>query len=214
MNFRKNIKDLISDAYRFQYAEITDTKESQKKKKPKLFFTYSQWGFIIMSLVLSALLPCGFSEPFAGYIISGLSLFIGVFFTFLITLYDKFQNIDFTVYQVQNGDRKNLNGIKLKNFFKKLTVLSLYSVLLSILLIILLSLSLLFIDVFDTKVEIIGILSNIKETPVRIILKPIGIFIYRSLVFYFLLDFILISVFVISSYYDFFISEINNKKLK
>jgi len=36
---------------------------------------------------------CGFPKDFSGYVISGLSIFVGLFFTFLLTLYSKFKEM-------------------------------------------------------------------------------------------------------------------------
>ncbi|MCK9236413.1 MAG: hypothetical protein M0Q41_12790 [Bacteroidales bacterium] len=214
MNFKKNLKDLIYDAHRFQYTTITDTKETAEQKKPLCFFTKVQWLFIIISIIFASLIKNGFKIDFAGYIISGLSLFIGVFFTFLITLYDKFQKFDFSILPEKQDEGKLFQNTKRKNFFKRISVLSLYSVLLSILLITLLSLTLLFTEEINNYLNIFEFIYKIKFYHATEIIKNIFIFLYRLITFYFLFNFISITIFIISSYYDFLIAEIQNKKIK
>jgi hypothetical protein len=212
MNFRKNLYDLISDAHRYQYSDIAESKDDAKKKKPLLYFTLPQWSIIVLSISITLLIKNGFSENFAGYIISGLSLFVGIFFTFLITLYDKFKSIDFNQFQKSVNEVKYPIGVKLKNFFKKVSVLALYSVIISIVSILLLSATLIFPQI-NIEIDIFNFIKSIDEQTVCTIIKTSLIIIYRVIVLYFLLDFLLITLYIISSFYDFIVSEINKVKL-
>jgi hypothetical protein len=212
MNFKKNLIDLISDAHFYQYAGINDTKKNCVKKRPLLFFTRIQWLLIIIAILVSIFIKKGFSDEFAGYIISGLSLFVGLFFTFLITLYDKFKSIDFSQYHKSVNENNNKIGIKLKNFFTKISVLTLYSVLISIISILLLSVTLLFSEINYT-IDFCYFLQAIKQKEIYDILKTIFVFSYRVVTLYFLLDFLLITIYINSSFYDFIISEYNKVKL-
>lgn len=214
MNFRNNIRSLISDAHRFQYSEITDAKSASEKRKPILYFTKLQWFFILVSIILASFIQDGFSISFAGYIISGLSLFIGVFFTFLISLYEKFKNINFSKNNKNVSEIKNISVVKQLNFFKKLSVLSLYSVLLSVLLILLLSLTLLFGQFFSSEIDILVFFSSLKCYSLYNISYTFLLFFYRAITLYFLLNFVLVALFIISAYYDFIINEIDQQKLK
>src|SRR5699024_9846338 len=172
-----------------------------------------QWLFIIVSIVLASFIRDGFNTSFAGYIISGLSLFIGVFFTFLISLYDKFKNINFSKHNKDVNEVKHISAVKQLNFFKKLSVFSLYSVLLSVLLILLLSLTLLFDQCFRSEINILVFISSLKCYSFSTILLTIFLFSYRVLTLYFLFNFVLVALFIISSYYDFIINEIKQQKL-
>lgn len=213
MSFR-NIIDLIKDAHEYQYADIADTKEQKEAKKPKVFFTKIQWIILVSSVAVNIILYNGYNKDFCGYVISGLSLFVGIFFTFIIALYDKFNNIDFPQFHISVSEDKCKIGIRLKNYFKKTTVLSLYLIILSIICILLLSCTLLFDSFFNQDLNILEILKNIQEKSIWYFVKVLGIFIYRSVVFYFLIDFVLLSVYLTSSIYDFIISEYDKVKLK
>ena len=212
MNFRTNLIDLIKDAYLWQYAGISDTKGDAERKKPRLFFTKTQWFFILTSIVGVHFIPKGFSNDFAGYTISGLFLFVGILFTFVLTLYDKFRNIDFSEYNNEINEEKNKEGIRLKNFFKKITTLTLYSAVLSIVCVLLLAVTLIFPQM-NVEIQYGLIFESIKRGQICVLAKHIPLVIYRCFLVYFLLNFALITVYIISSFYDYIISEINKIKL-
>lgn len=212
MNFKVNLFHLIKAAHLWEYADISDIKEDIKKKKPILFFTKIQWFFILVSIVSIFFTAKGFSDNFAGYIISGLSLFVGVLFSFVLTLFDKFKSIDFSEYKKEISEDKNRNGIKLKNFFKKITVLTLYSAILSIVCIVLLAI-ILVMPKINIEISYCYLIENIKNAHCYILIKIFCITLYRCCLIYFLLDFILITVYIIASFYDYIISEINKIKL-
>lgn len=213
MNF-KNLTDLVKDAHFYQYADISDTEEQIEKKRPKAFFTKAQWIVIVCAILINVIIQDGYNNDFCGYVISGLSLFVGIFFTFIIALYDKFTNVDFSKYHYNNSIENYPLGIKLKNYYKKTTVLSLYLVLLSIICILLLSCTLLFEDHLNKTINPINVLANISNNHYLFTLKAIALFVYRSVVFYFLIDFVLITIYLTASIYDFIISEYNKVKLK
>lgn len=216
MSFKKikNLKDLIKDAQQYQYADIADTEEQIKEKKPKAYFTTTQWIILVFAVLVNFVLREGYHTDFCGYVISGLSLFVGIFFTFIIALYDKFNNVDFSKYHYSNNIENYPLGIRLKNYYKKTTVLSIYLILLSIVCILLLSCTLLFESTLNQHFELISVFTNIGHETLPNTLKAIGIVAYRSLCFYFLIDFVLITVYLLSSIYDYIISEYNKVKLK
>ncbi len=213
MNF-KNIKDLITDAHLYQYADIADTDERINKKKPKAFFTKTQWIILVFSIAVNFILYNGYNIDFCGYVISGLSLFVGIFFTFIIALYDKFNNVDFSKYQSSVNEDKSKLGIRLKNYFKKTTVLSLYLIILAIVCILLLSCTLLSESFFNQRFCPIELLSNFRDYSFSYLMMASGILLYRSIVFYFMIDFVMITVYLTASIFDFLISEYNKVKIK
>jgi hypothetical protein len=213
MNYKSNIRSLIAGAHFYQYTGISDTLDNIKKEKPKLYYTKIQWCFIVISILANYILPKGFSTEFSGYVVSGMSLFVGLFFTFILTIYDKFQKIDFTQFSKSKNEEKNKLGIRLKNYFKQITILSLYAILLSIICIILLSVTLLFGDKVNLNVGIITCVTSIEKRHFLSLVWILLLLVYRSTVLYFLFDFVLITIFLLSSFYDFIISEYNKIKL-
>lgn len=209
-----NLKDLLKEAFYYQYADISDTEEQIVKKKPKLFFTKIQWFIILFAILVNIVIRTGYNLDFCGYVISGLSLFVGIFFTFIIALYDKFNAIDFSQYRISVSEDKCNLGVRLKNYFKKTTVLSLYLILLSIVCILFLSCTLLFDSFLNQDINLLEIFQNIRAISIIYFFKALVILLYRSIVFYFLIDFVLITIYLTSSIYDFIISEYNKVKLQ
>lgn len=213
MNF-KNLIDLIKEAHKYQYADISDSEELIDTKKPILFFTKVQWGLVITAILINIFIKSGYNKEFCGYIISGLSLFTGIFFTFIIALYDSFTNADFSKYYKSNSMENYPLGVRLINYYKKTTVLSIYLILLSIISIILLSCTLLFNSILNQDLDLIRILPNICNESFLFIIKTIGIFVYRLLIFYFLSDFVVITIYLTSSIYDFIIYKYEKVNLE
>ena len=213
MNF-KNLKDLLKDAYFYEYADISDSEEQILIKKPKAFFTKVQWIIIVFAFLINLIVREGYNLDFCGYVISGLSLFVGIFFTFIIALYDKFNDIDFSQFHISVSEEKCDLGIRLKNYFKKTTVLSLYLILLSIVCILFLSCTLLFDSFLNQNINPLEVIKDVRVNSASYSVMALVIFIYRSVVFYFLVDFVLITIYLTSSIYDYIISEYNKVKLK
>lgn len=211
-SFDPNLIDLIMDAHRWQYSEINDNKDKSLAKKPRFYFTKTQWFLVGLSMGIVIMCPNSLSVDFAGYIISGLSLFVGLLFTIVVSLFDKFCNIDFTKYNKRvNMDLYKI-GVRLKNFFKKSIILTLYTAILAIVSILMLSIDILF-EMMQKDFDVFEIICNYHKYSCLSLLKLAIIVAHRVILFYFLLNFIYITKQLITSFYDYMISEISNVKL-
>lgn len=212
-NFDQNFFDLLKDAHTWEYTQINDNKNKQAERKPKLYFTPAQWLMIAIAAVCVVLCPKGIDANFAGYIISGLSLFAGILFTLAVSLFDKFNNVDFTQYKESvNADLYSL-GARLKNYFKKSIILTLYTAILAIGCILMLSLVFM-LDGLQQDVNIIVIFTNWCQYDWCFLIKASLIVLFRLVLFYMLLNFIYITKQMITSFYDYMVSEIDKIKLK
>ena len=212
-NFDQNFFDLLKDAHTWEYSQINDNKERQAERKPKLYFTPAQWFLIALAAVCVVLCPKGIDANFAGYIISGLSLFAGILFSLAVSLFDKFNNVNFTQYKESvNADLYPL-GARLKNYFKKSIILTLYTAILAIGCILMLALIYMF-DGLQNSIDIVSIVKNWCQYDCRFILKAGFISVFRLVLFYMLLNFIYITKQMITSFYDYMVNEINKIKLK
>lgn len=217
MSFKAALKRLVYDAHIFQYAEVNSSTSSIEKNKPRYYFTKIQWGLLIISIVIAITTRNGFGKEFAGYVVSALSLFAGLFFSFILMLIDKFQKIDFSPYKKDANAQLMPIGIRLKNYYKKATTLSFYIIVLALLCILLLSASLIevpFSEIYQFLAKCIPIsYIDIWETLWRIasfIVKSI----YRGVSIYFLLDFLWITLYLLSSFFDYVGSEYDKVKLQ
>ena len=212
-NFDQNFFDLLKEAHAWEYSQINDNKERQAERKPKLYFTPAQWLLIALAAVCVVLCPKGIDANFAGYIISGLSLFAGILFSLAVSLFDKFNNVNFTQYRESvNADLYPL-GARLKNYFKKSIILTLYTAILAIGCILMLALIYMF-DGLQKSIDIVSIVKNWCQYDWRFILKAGFISVFRLVLLYMLLNFIYITKQMITSFYDYMVSEINKIKLK
>ena len=217
MSFREALKSLVSDAHLFQYAEVNSTTSNIEKNKPRYYFTKIQWGILMISVVVSITTVDGFGKDFAGYVVSALSLFAGLFFSFILMLIDKFQKIDFSPYKKDVNAQLMPIGVRLKNYYKKATTLSFYIIVLALLCILLLSASLLSIP-FHEICQLVEKIISASYIDVWKTIWEISSFIvksiYRGVSIYFLLDFLWITLYLLSSFFDYLGSEYDKVKLQ
>ncbi|MBF1423997.1 MAG: hypothetical protein HXN40_10545 [Prevotella histicola] len=217
MSFRESLKSLVSDAHLFQYAEVNSTTSNIEKNKPRYYFTKIQWGILMISVVVSITTVDGFGKDFAGYVVSALSLFAGLFFSFILMLIDKFQKIDFSPYKKDVNAQLMPIGVRLKNYYKKATTLSFYIIVLALLCILLLSASLLSIP-FHEICQLVEKIISASYIDVWKTIWEISSFIvksiYRGVSIYFLLDFLWITLYLLSSFFDYVGSEYDKVKLQ
>lgn len=210
MNFKSQLLSLIKEAHKYQYADVNDSHEDIEHKRPRWYFTKVQYGLILCTVVISSTMNGCFNESFAGYVMSGLSLFAGLFFSFILMLIDMFRKIDFEPYKKTNNAGLMPLGVRLKNYYKKATTLSFYIILLALISILLLSFSL-----FDVNIEQTwGLETCILACPTLQEAKKIFVYLYRVTTLYFLLDFLWITLYLIASFYDYIGSEYDKVKLK
>lgn len=208
MDIVGNIWRLRKEAREWRYKEINGD-----ENHPYFLISIYQWMILFFSIGLVLYLEKGISQEFAGYTISALSLFVGIFFTFLITLYDKFKSIDF-----ENEYNPNINvlnsavGKQKVRFFKKVSNLTLYSALIALICICLLALTLLK-ESLEQRIDFLNVFC-VEGLKVWYIIKVIVIFIYRVVLFYYLLDFLLLSLYIISAFYNFLKGEYDEVKIK
>lgn len=207
-NFDQNLVDLLSDAHKWEYTEINDKKEKSQKRKPKLFFTRVQWLIVLMSIGCTLLCPNGLRSDFAGYIISGMSLFVGLLFTLVVTLFDKFKDTDFDKYKKSNNADLHPLGVRLKNFFKKSIILTLYTAIIAIVCILMLAL-ILMSDKMNTPIDVFNSVKYYTDYGIIFCIKAAILLLYRTILFYLLLNFVYITKQMITSFYDYMVSEID-----
>ena len=171
----------------------------------------------MISVVVSITTVDGFGKDFAGYVVSALSLFAGLFFSFILMLIDKFQKIDFSPYKKDVNAQLMPIGVRLKNYYKKATTLSFYIIVLALLCILLLSASLLSIP-FHEICQLVEKIISASYIDVWKTIWEISSFIvksiYRGVSIYFLLDFLWITLYLLSSFFDYVGSEYDEVKLQ
>jgi hypothetical protein len=212
MKFSHYLKTLIDEGHRWQYTDLAGV-----ETPPRNFLLKIQWYLLVIALLSCLYLPSGFSKEFTGYIVTALSIFIGLFLTIMLSIFDKFKSLK---PEIENNDPKidsvnrDIALIKMKNFFKQFTSLTSYAILISIFSIILLS-----VNWFGTFFN-----DSVCNYPI-VQIYPAGISVsrffrlllvssYNAVAMYFLLDLLLIIVFSLSSLHQYMIGEFNQIKIK
>ena len=207
MKFRENILELILYGHKYQYFKINESEIDNQKNKPKLFFSKYQYFILLLCLSIVLLNKNTFSDNLSGYIISALSLFIGLFFAFIFTLFDKYKSKYTPEFIAQSTEEDNVINKKNINFYKKVSYLTLYAILIAIITIILFSLNL----IFEFKYPKLGLIELIDTfnclSDYNFHWKFILISIYQLVSFYFLFDFLLLTLYILGSVFEYLKGE-------
>lgn len=196
---------LIKGGIEWQFIDINGN-----EKKPKFFLSDIQWILLMGCIFINFKLDKGLSKDLIGYIMSAFSISVSLFISLLVSIFDKFENINFLEKNISEDNKIRL--IQKKNFFKRFISITSYLIFLSILIILLCSINYLFsidisIDYKDFVLDVCKI--DIGKTIISIIILT-----YRIILYYLLMNYLLLTLFVTSSSYEYYISEIDRKKIK
>lgn len=203
------LANLIKEGHKWQYLNING-----KGKSPLLYFTGLQWVVILISGFGVVSLPLGFNKDFIGYTIASLSIFIGLFLTLILSVFDKFQTFVENNKSQDKTEKTKIILIQRRNFSKQFTSLTSYSIILSIFCIFLLSLSLLF-ESFNANIYTYSLTkwAEIQPKNILLLLKIFGLAFYRFCLIYFLLDFLLITLYAVTSIFSFIMINYDSEKI-
>ena len=196
---------LIKGGHEWQYVSING-----EAKKPRLYFSGIQWVLLLISSLILFKLVNGISTDVIGYVISAFSISVSLFMSLLVSIFDKFENTDFEIAKKTETEIGRLK--QKKNFFKRFISVTSYLVVLSILIIILCSLSYIF-DIPSETILYDSFTYKLEEIDIVLTVKNIIVILYRVSLNYFLLNYLLLTFFIAGSAYEYYISEINSKKI-
>lgn len=205
-NINNLLRPLIKAGHEWQYINING-----KIIKPKLFFTNTQFIVIALCIGVQAIKGTGISESVIGYIISAFAISTSLFMSLLVNIFDKFEK---TKFDTDNcSDEEIFNLIRKKNFFKRFISITSYLVLLSVFIVVLCSISLI-IDLKTFDITPQGIYLSIGQISGFDFFINLLIFLYRSTLYYFILNYLVLTIYIASSAFEYYISELNRKKVE
>lgn len=144
MKIRKNIKLILAESYKWRNRELIEPRGFIEPVLTRKSFVKSNLLNFTISLVFSFLFFQFINDDFAGYVISSLSIFVGLFTSVLILIFDKYLNQKKEYDLLQNPSSiLNLEQKKLRNFSTQFVFISLESLLIALTLIALLLIPLL-----------------------------------------------------------------------
>ena len=144
MKIKNNILLILSESYKWRNRQLLQNENIPEPKLTFLNIVKSNLLLFTISSLGSFFLYKFINDHFAGYVISALSIFVGLFTSILIMIFDKFlaQKKSFEDLKYPNAD-ENVNQLKLKNFSRQFVFVTLESLLIALSLIALLLIPLL-----------------------------------------------------------------------
>ena len=128
----------------------------------------------------------------------------------LVSIFDKFQNTNF---ESINKTEEEITRLKQKkNFFKKFISITSYLVILSIFVIVLCSLAYVF-NLYNRRIDYNSFTMNINEIDFWLTIKNAILLIYRITLNYFLLNYLYLTLFITGSAYEYYMSELERRKI-
>lgn len=210
---------IIRDAHEWQKKSLLYELEKNGKKN---YFITLKLLILVVALVVTTIFNEGIDKEFAGYIITALSIFIGLNINLIIMIFDKFNSTNFDVTNKTHIERVRL--LKRRNFFMQYTSLTAYSIILSIILILLLSLC--FSTSYSMSISVVDYFLYYKDLVVsdiplfwsweafRNCLYLVGILFLRCLTYYLMFYYLLILLYSIGSAYAYISQEFKNRKIE
>lgn len=186
LKLNRYIKDLYSKSAEYKRTDINNTVDDSFWSK------YLMRGvFIFISIGIFYVVPTGYSTDFIEHISGILAILVGLFITTLIFSFEKF----YTKKKVGERFNEKLKDIQDFNFTRIFTNLTSYTILLSILAIILVSIYVLFNEYFSLDVSSISF--DLKSYNIGLTVRTIIVSIIRITTFYVLLNIVYNTVFVV-----------------
>jgi len=199
------LKPLIKSGHEWQFIDINGN-----EKKPKAYFSNIQWILLIVGALVLIKLNKGFSKDIIGYIMSAFAISVSLFMSLLVNIFDKFEK---TSFDTENKDDSGIVRLKQKkNFFKRFISITSYLVILSIVIIILCSVSYI-LNMPARDIAIHDLTLRWKEIDIFLTLKNIFVLTYRIVLNYLLLDYLLLTLFIAGSAFEYYMSEIDVRKV-
>lgn len=184
------LKDLRLQAHRFEKIDINNRTET------------SVWGknqrriiCIFPSLIAFLFLSDGFSVNFVSYVSTALSILIGLFTSSIIFIFDKYEPLS----TLNPNSKERLLNTQAYNYTKQFAYLTGYSIVLSILILILLSLSVLFENYFNIEITKYQFDFNLTYETIKLFINILLVIIQRILILYLIFSVLYYTLYSISS---------------
>lgn len=195
------ILKLISEGHKWQYQNVTGT-----NKRPKLYFTVLQWIAILLAFIFVLTNNKGLSTDTIDTLLNSLSIMTGLFLALIVVVYDKFKELRFEA----NSDREKIDRLKSWNYLQQFNALASYAIFISLIVISILIGSLLYgeqVDFSDAH-----IVTSIEDINICLSVKIMFVCMARFSVIYFLLDFFILTIYAVTSLFQFINLEMLSKQ--
>jgi len=196
---KRLISPLIRGGHEWQFISINGDEAPHK-----FYFSNVQCFLLLISSVVLFKLTHGLSRDIIGYVITAFSISVSLFMSLLVSIFDKFENTDFTTNLRTEEQITRLK--QKKNFFKRFISITSYLVLF----IVLCSLTYIFnYSAHDLNVNLLTF--DFKKIDILLTLKNSLVILYRISLNYFLLNYLFLTLFIAGSAYEYYISELDRR---
>ena len=193
------IIQLVDEGHRWQYQNLNGS-----GTPPLLWFSPLQLVAILLAVSFLFIQPKGlFHENLIDYVLSSLSILTGIYLSLIVFIYDKYKTIKF-------DGMSETKHIRTWNFYYQLNSLTSYSILIAILVIGIMISTLLFGK--ETNIFDYAFTSHITFDSVVLFLKLSLIVLLRFSFIYFLFDFFILCVHIVSGIFQFVSSDMNESR--
>jgi hypothetical protein len=201
IHFKEFIGKVISEGNRLQKRDVNGKVLTTKKLSQTQLLSFA------LAIILLLVLKKGFTDNFAGYTISFLGIFIGLFTNIIISMYDKSKSL--MIGYSEKDEIEKAKTKQIRNYLVQFTGLTSYSILLALVCIVLLLISL-SNGALKNDIMSFSFINSFKEinfTSLKLFLGLMFLISYRFSVVYILSNFFIITIFSITSYFTFLLSE-------
>lgn len=195
------ILNLIVAGHKWQYQNATCTNHA-----PRLYFTGLQWVALGLALVFVIIKPAGLNNDIVDYLLSSLSILTGFFIALVVVVYEKQSGVTFNA----STREEQVKEYKMWHYLRQFSALTSYAILISIIVISILIGFLLFGH--ETHFSDYNLASNIKDVDWLLTIRLSFIVSVRFLLIYFLLDFFILTIYAISSLFQFINLKMDEKQ--
>ncbi len=192
---------LVKEGHRWQYQNLNGS-----GTPPLLWFSFLQLVAILIAVVFLLVQPDGLLHTnVIDYVLSSLSILTGIYLSLIVFIYDRYKALKFD----EMNDTKH---IRTWNFYSQLNSLTSYSILIAILVIMILMGALLFGE--KTNIFNYEFTSHITCVSIALFLKLTLIVLIRVSFVYFLFDFFILCLYIVSGIFQFVSSDMSDAEPK
>ncbi len=190
---------LIDNGHKWQYQNLNGS-----GAPPTFWFSPLQIVAFLIAITFLFVQPDGLlHENIIDYVLSSLSILTGIYLSLVVFIYDRYKALRF-------NEMNDTKMIRTWNFYSQLYSLTSYSILIAILVIVILISALLFGE--KTNLFNYEFTSHITIASFALFLKMSLIVLIRVSFIYFLFDFFILCLYIVSGIFQFVSSDMNEAK--
>lgn len=156
---KKNLWKILSESYKWRHRELLTSKDAIQKELTRMSIFRANILSTLFGLVFTFFFPKAFNSDVSGFLVTSLSIFIGLFISVLIMVFDKFVSRQQSFEESRKeklSDRIKLNHVRTRNFTRRFSFVLLETLIIAFVTIIFLVPIIVFnerlsIDVLDYK---------------------------------------------------------------